>query len=194
MHTFISLEIESEQSGRRLGGWNGIIIRSLLCKESVFWCRTQPTMFWSQRHNALDHPVPGRPLYLPRCTHRVSFIGKCSNIPMFSVFRIVSQVMMKIQKYSLLFQPLITKKNQVPLASVWWTLQLVVIVVLRSFPISHFVLLKFRNLAESLDLSFGIKSGQRCMEVGQDKVGISSHGEQVPDGQPTSFIYFFSSF
>ena len=95
MHTFISLEIESEQSGRRLGGWNGIIIRSLLCKESVFWCRTQPTMFWSQRHNALDqwtnamvHPVPGRPLYLPRCTHRVSFEGKCSNIPMLCLIAI----------------------------------------------------------------------------------------------------------
>ena len=121
MHTFISLEIESEQSGRRLGGWNGIIIRSLLCKESVFWCRTQPTMFWSQRHNALDQWTnamvhPGRPLYLPLCTHRASFIGKCSNIPMFSVFRIVSQVMMKNIKYSLLFQPLNTKKIKAPIS------------------------------------------------------------------------------
>ena len=123
MHTFISLEIESEQSGRRLGGWNGIIIRSLLCKESVFWCRTQPTMFWSQRHNAVDQWTnamvhPGRPLYLPLCTHRVSFIGKCSNIPMFSVFRIVSQVMMKIQKYSHLFQRLVTKKIKAPGVSI----------------------------------------------------------------------------
>ena len=83
---------------------------------SILVPRTQPTMFWSQRHNALDQWTnamvhPGRPLYLPRCTHRVSFIGKCSNIPMFSVFRIVSQVMMKIQNNSLLFQPLITKNQ-----------------------------------------------------------------------------------
>ena len=154
---------------------------------SILVPRTQPTMFWSQRHNALDQWTnamvhPGRPLYLPLCTHRVSFIGKCSNIPMFSVFRIVSQVMMKIQKYSLLFQPLTTKKNEgvsmMDSATCCYCC---------CFPISHFFLLQFRNLAESLDLSFGIQSGQRCMEVGQDKVGISSHGEQVPDGQPTSF-------
>ena len=41
MHTFVSLEIGSEQSGRRLGAGMGLLY-SLLCKESVFWCRAQP--------------------------------------------------------------------------------------------------------------------------------------------------------
>ena len=35
MHTFVSLEIGSEQSGRRLGGWNGIIIQPFVQRISI---------------------------------------------------------------------------------------------------------------------------------------------------------------
>ena len=93
MHTFVSLEIGSEQSGRRLGGWNGIIIQPFVQRISILVPDPADHILVPEAQcNGMDHPALARSfmsasLHSPGEMH----IGKCSNVPVCITFGIFSQ-------------------------------------------------------------------------------------------------------